>query len=115
MPVKAEEMKAHDPQKMEQKKAERIEKRLDKLTKDLKLTTDQQAAVKAALESQSAKMADVRKEAAEKSKAIHEETDTQINAVLNDEQKAKYAAIKAEREKKLKEHGWEKKHESMEK
>ncbi len=59
------------------------ERRLERMTKTLDLTSDQQAAVKAALEDQRVKM-----------KALHEETEIKITSVLNDDQKKKYADLK---------------------
>lgn len=102
--VQAEPMWGKDPQKMEQKKGKMMDKHLTMLTKKLSLSSDQQTAVKAALETKSSKMGDLRKEFSEKAKAIKDESDTQITAVLNDDQKATYKALQDEMHKKRKEH-----------
>ena len=64
------------------------------MTKELKLSTDQQASVKAILEDQNTKMQDMRKDAGDKGKAVHEETHAKLVAVLNEDQKTKFEEIR---------------------
>jgi Spy/CpxP family protein refolding chaperone len=78
-----------DGPKMEEMK----ERRLDHLTKELSLTPDQRKSVEAALDSLH-----------EKLKAAHEDFRGQINAVLNDEQKVKFAKMKEDRKEERTEH-----------
>ena len=105
--VRAEEMGmgGKDPQKMEQMQQERESKRLERMTKKLNLSADQQTSVKAALDDQRTKMADLMKQM----KAIHEDTETKINAVLTADQKTKYAAMQEEAKEKRQDH-WKKNH-----
>ncbi len=99
-PVHAEpKRKRLDSQKIEEIK----EKHMDKLTRELNLTSDQQSKVKAAFDEQKPKIEALHKEMAEKRKALMEETDGKIEAVLTPEQKTKYEKIKAERREKIKE------------
>jgi len=102
IPLRAEETAGPSSPEMKQKAEKRIEKRMEALTKNLGLSADQQTAVKAALEAQRDKMADVRKETGEKKKAIRADTDKQITSVLNDQQKAKYEKMVSERKDKIK-------------
>ena len=103
--VRAEGMGGMDPQKMEQMQQERESKRLERMTKKLNLSADQQTSVKAALDDQRTKMADLMKQM----KAIHEDTETKINAVLTADQKTKYAAMQEEAKEKRQDH-WKKNH-----
>jgi protein CpxP len=87
-----------------------VERRVKKLTQVLSLSSDQQAQVKAILVAQRQQMnelrsaspangatADAQPAAREQFKSIHEATEAKINAVLNDEQKTKYAAWQQQR------------------
>ena len=103
--VRAEDMGGKDPQKMEQMQQERESKRLERMTKKLNLSPDQQTSVKAALNDQRAKMEDLMKQM----KAIHEDTENKINAVLTADQKTKYAAMQEEAKEKRQDH-WKKNH-----
>lgn len=70
-----------------------MEKKLEKMTKELDLTPDQQARVKAVLEEQKPKMQALH----EQKKKLAEETHQRIESVLTEEQKAKFAEMKRER------------------
>jgi Spy/CpxP family protein refolding chaperone len=69
-----------------------IEHKMEKLTKKLNLTPDQQASIRAILEEQKAKKEGLTSK--EQKQAVRLETQQRIRAVLTDEQKAKYDAIK---------------------
>jgi len=73
------------------------EQRLQRLTKALNLTSDQQQKVKPILENESQQMQAMRQDSSmsqqdrwNKIKSIHEDTTSQIKAVLNPDQQAKY-------------------------
>jgi periplasmic protein CpxP/Spy len=92
-----------------------IERQLRELTRVLSLSTEQQTQVKALLESEHTQMEELRRqtEAAtdqtapptppdrEKMLAIHQATDTKITALLNEEQKTKFAAWQQERQQRM--------------
>jgi hypothetical protein len=99
-PIRAEDNWGKDPQKMEEMHQKQEQKRLDRMTKELNLSADQQAAVKAALDERNAKMKDLRQQMA----TIHDETEKKITAALNDDQKAKYADMQAKMKEKRQEH-----------
>jgi Spy/CpxP family protein refolding chaperone len=89
------------------------------LTQRLNLTADQQTQVKAVLTEQRQKMEALRNAAPADSadssqatpnrrqqmEAIRTDTDTKITALLNDDQKAKYAAMVQKRNQRMEEHG----------
>jgi protein CpxP len=88
------------------------ERELQQLTQRLNLTADQQGQVKTLLAERSKKMEELRNAAPsadgsnapaprEQMEAIRNETDSKINALLNDDQKAKFAALQAERKQRM--------------
>jgi periplasmic protein CpxP/Spy len=92
------------------------ERQLEQLTRVLALTPDQQTQVKALLTQQQQKMQELRKSsegtdaaaqgppapaARQQMEAIHNDTDTKINALLNDEQKTKFATWQAQRKARM--------------
>jgi periplasmic protein CpxP/Spy len=91
------------------------ERQLEMLTHVLALTADQQTQVKALLTEQRQKMEELRKSSSTGTdtatagappnraamETIHNDTDTKINALLNDEQKTKFAALQAERKARM--------------
>lgn len=95
----AEGLNKRDHAKMEERMEERKAKRLERMTKELNLTADQQKSVKEALDAQSAKMKEMHRDSGDQMKALKEETDGKINAVLTDEQKAKFATMKEDMKK----------------
>lgn len=79
-----------------------VEERVQHLTKALNLTTDQQAKVKSILEDQKNQMASLKQETSlskqdrhAKFQAIHQETRQKIQAVLTDDQQAKFEQMQA--------------------
>jgi len=72
------------------------EREIAQLTQALSLTPDQQAQVKALLKERREKVEALRangeRPSREQMQAIRKDSDTKINAVLNDDQKSKYAA-----------------------
>ena len=83
----------------------RSERQLERMTKNLKLTPDQQSKVKAALDERNEKMKEIHKECGEKMKAVHEETDSKISAVLTPDQKTKFDRMREEMKKRHDERG----------
>jgi protein CpxP len=90
------------------------ERQLEMLTHVLSLTPDQQTQVKSLLAEQSQKMEELRKSSSgsdassqgappsrEQMEAIHNDTDTRINALLNEDQKTKFAAWQQERKQRM--------------
>ena len=88
------------------------ERELQQLTQRLNLTADQQGQVKTLLAERSKKMEELRSAAPsadgstapaprEQMEAIRNDTDTKINALLNDDQKAKFAAWQQERKERM--------------
>jgi periplasmic protein CpxP/Spy len=80
------------------------DRQLEHLTKTLNLTADQQSQIKPILVDRQQKMQALfqnqslsREERHTQMQAIHQDTESRINAVLNDEQKQKYQAMQAER------------------
>ena len=86
------------------------ERELQQLTERLQLTTDQQAQVKTLLAERRQKVEELRKSSSggdasaqaappsrEQMVAIRNDTDTKISALLNEDQKAKFAAWRQER------------------
>jgi protein CpxP len=95
-----------------------MERQLDQLTRVLSLSPDQQTQVKAVLTEQRAKMEAMRRSAnggdaaaqggppnREQMDAMRAETDTRITALLNDEQKTKYAAWQQQRKERMERRG----------
>ena len=95
-----------------------LEHQLQMLTERLSLTSEQQTQVKAVLTEQRQKMEELRKSTAgsdasasttpaggppnrAQMEAIRNDTDTRISALLNDEQKPKYAAMVQERNERM--------------
>ncbi len=77
-----------------------VDEQLQKLTKALTLTDDQQTKIKPILESQRTQMEAIRNDTSgnrrenfAKMRDVHEKTVTQVKAVLNDDQKKKYDEI----------------------
>jgi Spy/CpxP family protein refolding chaperone len=93
-----------DPQKMDAMRAQHQEKMLERMTKKLSLTADQQKSVKAALDKQHEQMKSLRRDAMADRKKVREETDADILKVLNDDQKKQFEQWKTERKEKIKEH-----------
>jgi len=78
-----------------------VEQQLSELTQALTLTVDQQAQVKALLEARRAKMEALRaggeQPSREQMMAARQETNDKIRALLNDDQKIKFAAWEQQR------------------
>jgi Spy/CpxP family protein refolding chaperone len=90
------------------------ERELQQLTERLQLTTDQQTQVKSLLTERRQKMEELRKSSSgadasaqsappsrEQMEAIRNDTDTKIAALLNDDQKTKFAAWQQERKARM--------------
>jgi protein CpxP len=88
------------------------ERQLQELTRVLSLTTDQQTQVKALLTEQQQKMEALRNSNSgassqgtpprrEQMESIRNDTDTKITALLNDDQKTKFAAWQQERKERM--------------
>lgn len=83
------------------------ERQLQQLTERLSLTADQQSQVKGLLAEQRQKMEALRDSSQgappdrAQMEAIRNDTDTKINALLNDDQKAKFAAWQQERKARM--------------
>lgn len=88
-----------------------VDRELKKLTEVLSLTADQQTQVKTILAAQQQQMEQLRTQAAangstgeaaqsahDQFKAIHQDTDAKINALLNDGQKTKFAEWQQQRQ-----------------
>jgi Spy/CpxP family protein refolding chaperone len=85
--------------------------RTAQLTKQLRLNSDQQAKVQAALESERSQMEGLRQDTSvsredkhAKMMEIHQATDTQIRGLLDSNQQKKWDAIQANREQRMQEH-----------
>ena len=81
------------------------------LTKELKLNSDQQAKVQAALESEHSQMESLHQDSSvsredkhAKMMEIHQATSTQIRGVLDSNQQKKWDAMQAEHEQRMKDH-----------
>lgn len=92
--------------------AERAQKNADRLAEKLKLNDDQKAKVSAIYLEQANKMEKLRAEASGNREDMRatmkksaEESDTKINALLNEDQKKTYAEWKAERMERMKKGG----------
>jgi protein CpxP len=93
------------------------ERELQQLTQTLSLTPDQQTQVKSLLAERRQKMEELRKTSAgtdaapqgppprQQMEAIRNDTDTKINALLNDDQKTKFAAWQAQRKARMEHRG----------
>jgi Spy/CpxP family protein refolding chaperone len=90
------------------------ERELQQLTERLQLTTDQQAQVRTLLAERRQKMEELRKSSSggdasaqaaapsrEQMEAIRNDTDTKISSLLNEDQKAKFAAWQQERKARM--------------
>ena len=90
------------------------ERELQQLTERLQLTTDQQTQVKSLLAERRQKVEELRKTSSsgdasaqaaspsrEQMEAIRNDTDTKISALLNEDQKAKFAAWQQERKARM--------------
>jgi Spy/CpxP family protein refolding chaperone len=87
------------------------ERELQRLTQVLSLTPDQQTQVKGLLAERRQKMEELRKNAdasgqatppsREQAEAIRNDTDTKISALLNNDQKGKFAALQQERKARM--------------
>jgi periplasmic protein CpxP/Spy len=93
------------------------ERQLQMLTRVLSLTTEQQVQVKTVLTEQSQKMEELRKSSSttdasaqsgppnrEQMEAIRNDTDSKIAALLNDDQKTKFAAWQQQRKERMEHH-----------
>jgi Spy/CpxP family protein refolding chaperone len=74
-----------------------VDRRMEAMTTELKLSKAQQADLRKILEESRDKQKELRKEMNEKRKAMREETDTKISALLKADQKKKFDAMKMER------------------
>jgi len=101
LPVWAESRDRMGPQRMQDRQEKREEKMLERLTKKLSLTDDQQKSVAALLDMQGEKLESLNKEYMVKRKALHEETDGQITKALNDDQKQKFNEWKSEKKERF--------------
>jgi Spy/CpxP family protein refolding chaperone len=85
----------------EMRRGPNIERELGQLTQALTLTADQQTQVKALLEQRRGKMEALRAGEAqptrEQMEGIRKDTDSKITALLNDDQKTKFAAWQQQR------------------
>jgi protein CpxP len=92
------------------------ERQLQELTRVLSLSTDQQTQVKAILAEQRSRMEEMRQSSAsddanaappnrQQMEAVRNETDSKINALLNDDQKPKYAAWQQQRKERMQHRG----------
>ncbi len=91
---------------------ERAERSATQLTKKLNLSEDQKAKVKTIFLDQAAAMTKIRTESKDdkagamaKMKALNEENDVKINALLNDDQKKAFAEWQTERKDRMKNRG----------
>lgn len=93
-----------------------MERQLEHLTRVLSLSPDQQTQVKAILTEQRGKMEAMRRSSAtsdaqgappnrEQMETVRNDTDTKISALLNDEQKTKYAAWQQQRKERMERRG----------
>ena len=80
------------PEEMAKKDEERINARLEELTKNLSLTPEQQAKVKDIMAATSEKVREMMKDVREKVKNLIEKERKSIDAVLTEEQKANLKA-----------------------
>jgi hypothetical protein len=83
-----------------------VDKQVKHLTKALKLSDDQQAKVRSALEDQHKQMEQIRSDSSlsrdnriSKMKEIRDSTNTQIKAVLNDDQQKKFDELQQKHQK----------------
>ena len=79
---------------------ERVEKRMEHLTKELNLTKEQQEKIRPIIEKEMKDIRDVRQDTSltqeqkmEKIKAIHQGTQAEVNKILTPEQQKKYAEM----------------------
>ena len=89
-----------------------VDERVQHLTKMLNLSTDQQAKVKSIFEDQQNQMASLKQNTSmsqedrrAKFQAIHQDTHQKIQALLNDDQKAKFEQMQAQRKEHMGMHG----------
>jgi Spy/CpxP family protein refolding chaperone len=74
-----------------------IDRRLEAMTTELKLSKSQQEEVRKLLEASRDQQKEMRKQMNQKRKALREETDQKIAATLKADQKTKFEAMRAER------------------
>lgn len=74
-----------------------VDEKIERMTKDLNLTSDQKATIKTILEERKTKMESLKNQM----EALHEETHSKIAATLTADQKAKFEAKKKERMEKM--------------
>ena len=84
------------------------DKQLEHLTKALNLTSDQQTQIKPILENQQQQMMQIHQDTSlsrddkmAKAKSLHDDTTGKIEAVLNDQQKQKYAAMQQKMQERM--------------
>lgn len=70
-----------------------VDKKLERMTKDLSLTPEQQSSIRTILEEKKSRMDALH----EQMKTIKDETHQKIQGVLNDEQKAKFESMKKDK------------------
>ena len=79
------------------KKGETAEKRIEKMTKDLGLSAEQAAQLKAIMATKMEKKKAIHEEIEKRMEAIHEEYNTSLKSILTPEQLKKYEARKEEK------------------
>ena len=87
---------------------ERIEKRMEHLTKELNLTKEQQEKIRPIIEKEMKDLREVRQDTSltpeqkmEKVKAIHQGTQAELNKILTPEQQKKYAEMQEKSRKEM--------------
>lgn len=92
-------------------KGERVEKRMQHLTKELNLTKEQQEKIRPIIEKEMKDIRDVRENTSltqeqkmEKIKVIHQGTQAEVNKILTPEQQKKYAEMQEKAREEMAEH-----------
>lgn len=80
---------------------QRIEKRIKKLTDELKLTPEQQSKVREIFKSLHDDISSLMEKTREQMKILREQSRDKINALLDEKQKPKYASIVSKQDKKM--------------
>ena len=85
-----------------------VDERVKRMTKDLKLTTDQQTKVKSILEDEQKKAQDLRNDSSsdrqamrQKMMQLRQDTNNQVRALLDDKQKEKFDKMEQERQDRM--------------
>lgn len=97
---------------------ERVEKRMEHLTKELNLTKEQQEKIRPIIEKEMKDIRDVRQNTSltqeqkmEKVKEIHQGTQAEVNKILTPEQQKKYAEMQEKAAERRAEHNKNRQHE----